>query len=212
MSFQDVELRQIRGLRNAGNSSFTVSLNGTSMSTATSEAALMEGFQSNNDSDCVVNSVVVSRTPNCGNDVCEIGEPISVEATPSEESCPEDCDFRFAYCAFSRGYNGELLPCSGHGICSFANEPSCDCHEGYTGETCGECVEGFYNVTEPLFRCLPRQNYVPSEDDTPDDTTSVDPTEVVEDGGSSSGRSDSSTTSLEKYCSFALLIRNDLCP
>jgi len=204
-------MKEIQGLRNTGNSSFTVSLNGTSMSTATAEAALMDRFQSNNDSACVVTSVLVSRTPNCGNDVCEIGEPLSVEATPSDESCPEDCDFSFAYCAFSRGYNGELVPCSGHGICSFANEPSCDCHKGYTGENCEDCAEGFYNVIEPLFRCLPRQNYVPSENDTSDDTTSVDTTEESGGGASSSTRSAPGTISLGKYCSFALLIWHDLC-
>ncbi|ELU11891.1 hypothetical protein CAPTEDRAFT_152137 [Capitella teleta] len=46
---------------------------------------------------------------------------------------------------------GSMNPCQGNGDCdgegTRSGNGTCSCQEGYTGDTCTECVEGFYEVT-----------------------------------------------------------------
>lgn len=65
---------------------------------------------------CLIQNVTaLSKSPTCGNGICEIGEANGVE---SEYLCPEDCHFSFTMCPF-RGEDGIVgdasLPCSGNG-------------------------------------------------------------------------------------------------
>eukprot|EP00210_Caulerpa_lentillifera_P008402 g8014.t1 len=167
---ESIELENIEQIGTTSNSSFTVVLNDSSLSTAEAERRLIVmhfDIRGAEDS-CPLIALEASRRPICGNRFCEIGEPIirtnGEEANDNQENnnttpC-SDCDFAFEFCPLSRGYRNISVPCSGHGRCLFAETAVCDCYTGYTGDNCDECSMEYYRIDEPNFLCLPRQGLV----------------------------------------------------
>lgn len=193
-------MRDIQTVGPTTNSSFMVTINGTSVTTSEADRNLIDAhFDDPLAAElCPFSVLRASRSPDCGNGVCEIGEPIitsNVEGNEGEGACAEDCDFIFDFCAVSRGYRNTSVACSGHGRCLFAGNASCDCYEGYTGDNCNECSSGHYRIDTLNFRCLPRQSYVLTRDDEP----LVEPPIEAEEPALASGPDveETSTSSLE---------------
>ena len=97
----------------------------------------------------------VSRKAVPRNGYCEIGETIIIPSTSFsgvyrgdfEWIGIEDCFFVMAKCPITERKNNSIgiaeTACSGKGICTFAGMASCSCFEGYSGEACDRCSDGF---------------------------------------------------------------------
>lgn len=76
-----------------------------------------------------VRDVEVARVGDCGNGVCEYGDP--------DLPCPADCPHAKALCPVAYG-----LPCSGRGSCD-ASTGVCVCNAGHVGSDCSGCAADF---------------------------------------------------------------------
>ena len=86
-----------------------------------------------NDAFGVESVPVASRSGVCGNGMCELGERSVEGASPTTGTCAEDCGLPSKVCAGGCANGGVCLPASG----------VCQCLNGYTGTSCGECAEGY---------------------------------------------------------------------
>lgn len=131
-------------------------------------SALLRGLEDNPCS--VLNTTSATRVPVCGNGVCEVGE--APRSSNNQYNCSEDCALSVTPCR-SRNSTGIVgitdAPCSGNGknnhyssinkpcllgVCYYAQNGTCECFEGYTGEACDQCLEGFFEFKQ---LCVPRQ-------------------------------------------------------
>ena len=118
----------------------------------------------------------VSRKPVPRNGYCEIGETIMIPSTSFsgvyrgdfEWIGIEDCFFVMAKCPITERENSSIgtaeKACSGKGICTFAGMASCSCFEGYGGEACDRCSDGFQPRNG---HCLPMDPHQSDSDEVP---------------------------------------------
>lgn len=110
----------------------------------------------------------ISRSPVCGNGVCEIGErPLRDSTGGSSTACERDCGHPYVPCPIARGIEGGKRPhlriegfprlpahrashsvlaaemtCGGRGVC-FTASGQCGCYLGHRGGACEECIPGW---------------------------------------------------------------------
>ncbi len=97
-------------------------------------------------------SVLVGALASCGPDT-DLPDPCEGVTCSDHGICDVDEDGE-PYCICESGFSDRGLECvegctsdfcSGHGTCTDTDDgPTCDCDEGYTGEQCGECAEGYH--------------------------------------------------------------------
>ncbi len=85
-----------------------------------------------NSDDFAIEAVpVATRRGVCGNDICEVGERTTEGV--STGTCVEDCGLPSKACPGGCSAGGVCLPASG----------VCQCRDGYTGSSCGDCAPGY---------------------------------------------------------------------
>lgn len=82
---------------------------------------------------------IVTRSPGCGNQRCELGEACATANCAGGTQCIADCPINLATARCPR--QGTKV-CSGHGDC-LGQSGYCGCYSGYAGASCGECASGY---------------------------------------------------------------------
>ncbi len=84
---------------------------------------------------------------------CE--QNVCTDQNDDEQSCTDDnaCTL-LDFCAMGECLYTTLEICSGYGDCDPA-DGSCDCDDGYAGNQCGQCAEGWFEAGHGDFWCAP---------------------------------------------------------
>lgn len=97
----------------------------------------------------ILSSPVVTKIPACRDDICSPGEARIQGAPPPAYDCPQDCPIVLGTCPTpgSSELGDVTRQCGGLGSCAPASL-TCGCFEGYGGEACGHCSEGYRRVDD----------------------------------------------------------------
>eukprot|EP00210_Caulerpa_lentillifera_P003869 g3696.t1 len=148
-----VEVTRLRG----GVKRFTVEANGSSFNTEQINTRFSTLVNRSDGNPCsIIRTSNAIKVPVCGNNICEIGEASS-SSINNPNSCPQDCTLTITSCSSrkSTGVVGRTdTLCSGNGVCFYAQNGTCGCFNGYTGEACDQCSDGFHPFNQ---LCVPRQ-------------------------------------------------------
>lgn len=100
-----------------------------------------------------LDATLVDVIGTCGNGICEVGERC---AGVDPFCCQADCPVPQSVCPSS---GSSALPCSGNGLCvtSVNSAGVCNCFagQGWTGESCSECLPGFSLVGSTCVASFP---------------------------------------------------------
>merc|ERR1719163_2053278 len=144
----------------------------------------------------------VEVAPECGNDMCEVGEGCTDDGQPC---CLADCPVARKTCPVSANQaaaSGGV--CSGRGNCD-SRSGECTCFEGYTGAACDVCSVGYTRPTGNQCvslasiklnnQALEDQNNAANDDPAPTDDGATTTDDAAEGTGSedTSGSSDNSS-------------------
>ncbi|KAL2635003.1 hypothetical protein R1flu_006482 [Riccia fluitans] len=92
----------------------------------------------------------VARAGLCGNGVCERGERCNQNgqsSTTDGPCCSADCPYVPIGCPITLRGVRKNLPCSKNGLCLDASG-RCDCFDGYQGEACDTCLNGYNRLPD----------------------------------------------------------------
>jgi hypothetical protein len=95
-----------------------------------------------------IEQLTFTRSPTCGNGVCEIGERCKGPRCDASNTCAQDCPIPVFSCPISPS----LQQC-GHGACHLPTG-RCVCAEGYAGPTCEYCGTNYtYIGQDGIMHC-----------------------------------------------------------
>lgn len=97
----------------------------------------------------IQSSPVITKLPECGDDLCSPGEATTRGAPPPPYECPADCPIVLGTCPSpgSSELGNSTKECGGLGSCA-RGSLTCGCFSGFDGEACGHCAEGYRQVGE----------------------------------------------------------------
>ena len=97
----------------------------------------------------ILSSPVVTKIPECRDNICSPGEARIQGAPLPTYDCQQDCPIELGTCPTpgSSELGDATRQCGGLGSCAPASL-TCGCFEGYGGEACGHCSEGYRRVDD----------------------------------------------------------------
>lgn len=95
----------------------------------------------------ISSSPVITKVPECGDDLCSPGEARTRDADLPPYYCEADCPIVLGTCPSpgTSQLGNATLECGGLGSCARASL-TCVCFASFDGEACGYCAEGFRRV------------------------------------------------------------------